>query len=602
MEIWNAPFGDGWDPKLSPDGKLCVMGAGHGRIINVATKATVVMLEDGFRSGGWLNNDQCVVYGDRTGTDKVWRTYRLDAPSFNNPVDLGPAYNFAGVGGNVWAGGNGTSIFCGDKDGNAVKIADGYSATVDENGTVEYSIDVHTSPKLVVWKNGQILRTIIPARAPNRQIIGAGYVGYGYSGPSWINTPDNQNVQVNLVNGGNESPPLAFMHQGAVWIATTNDNGVYLRPFGEREKAIIISIPFHDPYGGAVSCSVVSRGDTIVSVSNDAKGKLTVALVPADTQLQSLTAPKPDVDKFANPLWVGCFFKDSVRYGSDPAAPGSCSVIAEEGLAPKGPVVILRRLISEYANRWNQVNAVYVTSEDGNLEVEANRAKDEMSRLKLTKRPVLSYTGPNVIKSTEVDVVGIECYQGRETLTNAVNRWKSQASQVAGKVALICGAYDRAGMLTEDQILAAQPKYADIARSLGTKCWGLLYFSWKRPGGAYEYPSVQEWIRAVDDAATKPTIVQERPRITITSYGPRIIRVGQKCRAVRALSGGKADKVIWRYRRRGTSTWIVAAINSPTDDDHSFKWDKAGDYEIGVKVEGPGGTDATGSLRIVTVT
>lgn len=601
---WTASWGDGWDPKLSPDGNLCLMGSGHGRIIHVPTKSTLVMLEDGFRPVGWFNSSQCAVTGDITNTDEHWRTYRLDGPFFNDFVDIGPSFNFSGAGGNVWAGGNGgSSVYAGDQDGHVARIAAGYSATVDESGNVEYSFDVHTSPKLSVWKDGKVTRTILPARSPNRQIIGANHVGYGYSGASWINTPENQNLQVNLVNGGNESPPLAFMHQSKVWIATTNDNGVYLRPIGERQKAIIISIPFHDPYGGAVGCSVVSLGHSIVVASNDAKGRLSIANVPADTALESLPAAKPSVAKFATPFWVGCFFKDSVRYGSDPSAPGSCSVIAESGLKPTGPVVIVRNLIAEYAGRWSQVKSVYVTSEDGNLTSESSAAKSEMDDLKISRRPILSYTGPTLIKSTEVDIVGVECYQGNETLETAVNRWKSQVAQAGNHVALICGSYDRAGMLTEDQIVKAQSKYVEIARALGAKCWGMLYFSWKRPGGAFYHPPVQDWIRAVDDAASVPSPVSvERPRITITSYGPKLIRVGAKCRAVRALSGGPADRVIWRYRKRGVSTWTVAAVNSPTDTDHHFKWDRSGVYEIGVKVEGPGGSDSTGSQRLVTVT
>lgn len=607
-EYWQASFEDGWNPRLSPDGRYLLVGSEACRVIDVATKTVVKTISGGqSASSGWLDRSKCVINADFSGTDRMWRTYRLDAPFFNSPLALGPSLNFNGAGGGVWAGGNTTQIFAGNANGGARQIADGYGATVDETGAVVYSIDVHTSPRLVVWKDDKILRTIIPAGPTSRVLIGAdGYVGYGFYGPSWLNTPDNKNMQVGVTLDMKESPPLAFMHQGAVWLATSDDNGVYLRPLGVRDKAIVISIPYEAPYGGAVDVSVVSVGAKMIVASCDAKGRLTVADVPSSTALEPIPAPpvNPVVAPFANALWVGCFFKDSVRYGSDPTAPGSCSVIAEAGLNPTGPIVISRVLIPEYKDRWGQVIAIYVTSEDGNLTTEALSAKSQMDGLGLTRRPVLSYTGPNLIHSSEVDIAGVECYQGNETLENAVNRWKAsvfQAVNLSAKVVLICGAYDRSGMLTEDQIVKAQPKYVELSRSTGDRCWGMLYFSWKRPGGAYYHPPVGEWISAVAAAAPVPSLNPERPRVTIVSYGPKQVRVGQGVRAVRALSGGPADRVIWRYRKKGSSAWKIAAINSPHDDDHTYKFSSAGVYEIGAKVEGPGGSDATGSQRLVTV-
>ena len=284
---WDAPFA-GWTPRLSPDAKYCLV---DGRIVDVASKETVALPHD-FRSSGWLNPTQCVTYGDLSGTDKEWHAYRFDAPTFDTPVELGPSANFHGAGGNTWAGGTTRSIWSGDAAGHAKLIAAGYAATVDELGVVAYSIDVHTAPRLVVWKSGQIVRTIVPARAPNRFLVGAGgYVGYGYYGPAWLNTPSNVNTKVNVTDA--EGPPLAFRHAGAVWLATTNDEGVYLRPLGVTDRAILVSIPYHDPYGGAVDCSVVSRGDVILVASCDAKGTLSLSSVPANTPLAPVRPVEP---------------------------------------------------------------------------------------------------------------------------------------------------------------------------------------------------------------------------------------------------------------------------------------------------------------------
>jgi hypothetical protein len=298
IEKWQAPFADGWYPRISPDGKYVLCGAAVVRIVEIATKQVIqyggpphVM------ASGWLNPSQAVVYGDLSGTDRQWHAYRLDAPLFAAPTLLGPSLNFHGTGGNVWAGGNTTEIWMGDPAGHARKIADGYAATVDELGTIAYSIDVHTAPKLVVWRNGAITRTIIPAANTNRFVCGAGgYVGYGYYGPSWLNTPDNKNMEVSVTPGRKESPPLPFRHFGVVWLATTDDNGVYLRPLGVRDKAIIISIPYVEPLGGAVDCSVVSLGSYFLVASNDAKGTLTLTTMPAETVMLPLPETTPAVD------------------------------------------------------------------------------------------------------------------------------------------------------------------------------------------------------------------------------------------------------------------------------------------------------------------
>jgi hypothetical protein len=102
-------------------------------------------------------------------------------------------------------------------------------------------VEVHTAGKIKVWKDGQLVRTIVPAFPPNVQMCGAGgYVGYGYYGPSWLNTPASVNMQVNVTD--QEGPPLAFKHLGAVWLATTNDNGVSPSA-GVRDRAITVRSP-----------------------------------------------------------------------------------------------------------------------------------------------------------------------------------------------------------------------------------------------------------------------------------------------------------------------------------------------------------------------
>jgi hypothetical protein len=326
---WIAPFADGWYPKISPDGRYLLCGAAHASVVDLTTHQ-IRMLSGAPQiiSNGWLNPTQATVSADPTGTDKQWHLQRVDAPTFATLVEIGPSMNFNGAGANVWAGGNGTTIWTGDATGHEAVLypqpgdpVPGYAATVDaHDGSVAGSVTVHTHPLLKVWKAGVLQRTIEPAYPPNRHLIGAGgYVGYGYYGPSWLNTPDNQNVQVNVTPDNQESPPLPFLHQNQVWLATTSDRGAYLRPLGVRDRAITIPLP-------AVEVSVVSLGDHFVVALQDDKGRLSVSQVPADTPLQPVAGPPvPPVVVIGRPAYCG-WFTFNVPH---PVLPGNCELFID---------------------------------------------------------------------------------------------------------------------------------------------------------------------------------------------------------------------------------------------------------------------------------
>jgi hypothetical protein len=303
---WTPPFADGWWPRISPDGKYLLCGNAIGRVVEIATKKVVQVGTAGTRyiSQGWFNEKQALVANDNG-------LYRIDAPAFAAPVRLAQSGNFIGVGGEVWAFGNTKKIWRGDAYGHPVNIAAGYAATVGDEGVVCYSVsDGH----LVVWKSGQVQREIKTAHATNRFLCGArGYVGYGYSGPSWLNTPTGQEMEVGVTPNRVESPPLAFLHLNSVWLATTDDYGTYLRPLGVRDRAIVIP-------GGAVECSVVSLGTKFLVATCTDKGRLTLNDVPADTRMEPVSdhsvPPKPEpaptpkppkatIETFESPIVVG---------------------------------------------------------------------------------------------------------------------------------------------------------------------------------------------------------------------------------------------------------------------------------------------------------
>jgi hypothetical protein len=96
----------------------------------------------------------------------------------------------------------------------------------------------------------------------------------------------------------------------------------------------------------------------------------------------------------------------------------------------------------------------------------------------------------------------------------------------------------------------------------------------------------------------------ERPRVTISSYTPQsgTVPPDLAVRAVAQLSGGPATKLLWSQQRDGGAWQVVAPDNAPDDPDHTYRFSQPGSYGLRVRVEGPGGSDETGTPRIVTVT
>lgn len=325
---------------------------------------------------------------------------------------------------------------------------------------------------------------------------------------------------------------------------------------------------------------------------------------------------QPEVAPFG-PCWVGYFFEKSVRYGST-TQPSNCTVVVEAGLAHTfgSPVILSPHadsppqadLIQEYAPTWDRVVAIYCAAEASGtpaaLQQVVDQARERMRQLQLPVRPCLAYASTAFWPEVDAEGWVAECYQrADETLEQAQRRWGRQIAQIdaAGRVLAIASAdYDRAGQLSEQQVLDAQPIYADLA----TRADYLLRFAYARPGGTQDHPVWKPWHHAVADAALTPEIPSMTPpKATISSYTPHAGTAPLTVRAIWQMSPGSGPitTVQWLVRRLGAHDWIVAATNPAADPDHHYAFGDAGDYEIGLIAIGPGGRDQTATQRLVRV-
>ncbi len=576
MANWTAPFIDGWWPKLSPDGKYLLCGDGNGRILDVASKATVALLPKTFMSSGWLNPTQCVCQGDLSGTDHQWHEYRLDAPSFTLPAELGPALNFNGAGGNVWAGGNTKQIWAGDQHGNAQLIAAGYTATVGIDGHIVYTVlgVPDTNSTLFVRHGGVIQRSFTPAAAPSRVVAGAqGYVGYGYSGPSWLNTPDNQNIEVGVTPDHVESPPLAFLHKGTVWLATTGDRGIYLRPLGVRDKAITITVP-------AINCDVVSMGDYFLVASQTDKGRLTISTIPADAAL--LPVEGPQVVVIGRPAYCGWF-----TFGTPhPVLPGNCELFVDADM-------LLRA-------HDGTIHAAYAAGKNESDLAQLNTA---IAAQKHWGVPVLAYwtrglwAGP---LPTGADWLGVEAYTDIPNEDRALFEKRVRAQAARHPKPILIGDCRSNTNPTKD--LTWQPEvYSRMIKDTPNHLGVIAFSGPTRKTGYQDHPEVHApWtaLAAGIPSIPKPEPVMQPPKGTIKSFGPPTSGlVPFTCPAVweAAPDSGPIDKVEWLLDGQ------VVATYAASKKDHKFLINTVGAHHLDARFYGPGGPfNQTGKPRIVT--
>jgi hypothetical protein len=87
----------------------------------------------------------------------------------------------------------------------------------------------------------------------------------------------------------------------------------------------------------------------------------------------------------------------------------------------------------------------------------------------------------------------------------------------------------------------------------------------------------------------------DAPAITIATYDEAGV-APMVCVAVAELSGGPAETITWLCDGAPEPSF------APLETEHTYHFASPGSYSIGVKVVGPGGSDQTGTPRIVTVT
>jgi len=96
------------------------------------------------------------------------------------------------------------------------------------------------------------------------------------------------------------------------------------------------------------------------------------------------------------------------------------------------------------------------------------------------------------------------------------------------------------------------------------------------------------------------TVPPERPRCRIVSY-PARVTAGDPAVCQADYSGGPATSASWLFRSLGEVVWVTDAVQAPPRATHAYAFTDPGIVDISLRVDGPGGSDETASLRRITI-
>lgn len=91
----------------------------------------------------------------------------------------------------------------------------------------------------------------------------------------------------------------------------------------------------------------------------------------------------------------------------------------------------------------------------------------------------------------------------------------------------------------------------------------------------------------------RPEVTTEYPLFPVEGVAPFALPV----RAL--LTGGLATTLTWLARIDGA--WREVLVTDPAHLEHTYNFPRPGDYDVAVRVDGPGGTSQTTAQRRVTV-
>lgn len=315
-------------------------------------------------------------------------------------------------------------------------------------------------------------------------------------------------------------------HNEAIWLAYyTPQYGLIVHPSTLLKGFVIAKDKayYHD---------IASIGGKLLLCYSVGQGELPTELRVEDVGTlpsTDFTLP-PVIRPLGRKLWTGYLYQFSDRYGDNPSAPGTCTIINEPGVAARVDRfacvswnVLAGTPKDKFMATWIHASTVE------EMEEQVPKARAAMRAVGLPRRPVLGYLDkfewPR-IPSVKPDWYGYEGYQfAGENLEEFKARVTAQLAKFPAdaKIFLFAQCSDDNPLLTKD-LRSLQPVYLELAGA-DTRIIGLPWFSDGRTGVVNGVPvggmRVHEDLRpihraivaAIPDAPAIETFPEEEPHV-----------------------------------------------------------------------------------------
>jgi hypothetical protein len=639
---WGPPQGNGWFPKISPDGKWILYGFWQTFLANLETGQEYELTAP---TGARLNpvgflDAQTVIAATETGPAAV---YRFDvnarvAQDLGVPPELSVA-SWVGAGYGHWGLNLATAWVC---------VKDGQKFRPD---IVQYGIAL-SGDHLVTSNHETLLRhfrgndIIREIPMDNSWTVNQyGDICTGYYGPLKVYPHNGSYVDGTITPWRREGVACPVRRKGKLWLWNATDDDaarsfVMGRELGDADPIVLENFP-----AVAVAAVCPNDGDDWVVAGNNDKGQLQVRWCPVTHPRTNLRVTTPAVlPRTTKQGELGYFFQYSGQYGDSPEFPGNVTIIVKNVEADiaalqralsLGEVVVIPANLLEHVptERLRQIRALYIGSERGweHAELEAQEAKRAWGRTSRGHIDVFWYVTPTEVRTPgfklppSVDIVGPQIYlddfnidleEARAQIWNFVRMYEAVIPKTLPWWP-ICQAFDRrkdaAGTVKfrPDTLANMQPEFFEVFRNRD-QVKGLIFFAANRPGGVRDYPEVLKWHHAMCEALPsgppwpkeEPMPQHNPPKITITEYSPRQGTAPLRVRAIYRSEpdAGRIDTLQWMQKRTADREWnVVAPNNDPNDPDHTYTFTEPGEWEIKLRAIGPGGEWETGARRVINV-
>lgn len=491
------------------------------------------------------------------------------------------------------------------------------------------------------WKDGKP-GPVHPCLTPlNYLSVGPdGHLAYGFVDLAFID-PSGTNQRIACTPWRTEGVGAFSRHpDGTPWVATLTWNdptgyvAVLLRPWpdgGMPGKAALVV------EAAAIHVSFLPFGDQWLVATCGDRGQGQLQAVPLNTPLQVLQPRVPA----QGTKYLGYYYAAG-RYG-DFRPMQNCTQLALDNFSvdtvipPDAPArmraaalqagaIFIGNRAADYgamSSRWDLVHGIMLPEGTvAGMEAWAREVRQDLASFQLAAKPVIGTVMPTQVFDpgwrvpAGVDALAVEIYfdgpaptYGDQLRVTAQRIDQVLARTVPVPVILVPQCYDRNGKpqwQTQAGVDAMEAITAACLAVTHPRVLGCWWFAYSRPGGVRDYPVLETWHRPAVAQATRPAGLPVKPdgghlTATITGYSPNAGDAPLAVTAVAKVTSGQADRLIWRWRTVGSSTWNVDAVNSPSDPDHTYRFALPGSYEISLRVEGPAGADETGLQRLVTV-